>query len=60
MTTKILKALLIATLFSSASVFADDMIVVSVVDGNTQATFKVGDARCVLVDDQIICSPINK
>jgi serine/threonine protein phosphatase PrpC len=60
MTAKILKALLITTLFSAASVFADDTIVVSMVDGNTQAAFNVGDARCVLVDDQIRCSPLNK
>jgi serine/threonine protein phosphatase PrpC len=60
MTSKLLKALLIATLMSSAAALADDKIVVSVVDGNSHAVFKVGDARCVLADDEIRCSPLNK
>jgi serine/threonine protein phosphatase PrpC len=60
MTSKLLNALLIATLMSSAAALADDNIVMSVVDGNSQAVFKVGDARCVLADDEIRCSPLNK
>jgi serine/threonine protein phosphatase PrpC len=51
---------LIATLMSSAAALADDNIVMSVVGGNSQAVFKVGDARCVLADDEIRCSPLNK
>jgi serine/threonine protein phosphatase PrpC len=60
MTTKILSSLLIAALLVSASAFADDKIVVSLVDGTAQAVFKVGDARCVLADDEIRCTPLTK
>jgi serine/threonine protein phosphatase PrpC len=59
MTSKLLTTLLITTLMSSAAL-ADDAIAVSVADGNSQAVFKVGDARCVLSDDEIRCSPLNK
>ena len=61
MTTKLLTSLLMATLFASATVFAaDNAIQVSMVDGKQRAQFKVGDARCVLVDDQIRCTPLAK
>ena len=51
MTTKLLTSLLMAALFASSAAFAaDNAIQVSIIDGKQQAQFKVGDARCVLVD----------
>ena len=58
MTTKLLTSLLMAALFASSAALADTSIQVSMVDGKQQAQFKVGDARCVLVDDQIRCIPL--
>ena len=59
-TTKILKSLLIATLLASATAYADQApIQVAMEDGKTIAQFKVGDSRCVLVDDQIHCTVIK-
>ena len=59
MTTKTLKALLIAALLASvSSAFADQTINVSVVNGKQQAAFSVGDSKCVLVNDVIQCSPV--
>jgi hypothetical protein len=49
-----------AALFASSAFAADNTIQVSMVDGKQQAQFKVGDARCVLVDDQIRCTPIGQ
>ncbi len=61
MTTKLLISLLIAGLFASSAAFAaDNAIQVSMIDGRQQAQFKVGDAHCVLVDDQIRCTPLAK
>jgi len=60
MTTKLLTSLLMAALFASSAAFADNAIQVSMVDGKQQAQFKVGDARCVLIDDQIQCSPVSR
>jgi hypothetical protein len=58
MTTKLLTSLLMAALFAASSAFAaDSAIQISMVDGKQQAQFKVGDARCVLVDDQVRCTP---
>ena len=58
MTTKLLTSLLMAALFASSAAFAaDDTIQVSMIDGKQQAQFKVGDSRCVLVDDRIQCVP---
>jgi hypothetical protein len=58
MTTKLLKSLMMAALFASSAALADTAIQISMVDGKQQAQFKVGDARCVLVDDQIRCTPL--
>ena len=58
MTTKTLKALLIAALLASSSALADQIIEVSVVNGKQQAAFGVGDSKCVLVDDMIKCTPV--
>jgi hypothetical protein len=61
MTTKLLTSLLMAALFASSAAFAaDSAIQVSMVEGKQQAQFKVGDARCVLVDDQIRCTPVSR
>jgi hypothetical protein len=57
MTTKTLQALLIAALLVSVSAFADQSIEVSVVNGKQQASFSVGDSKCVLVNDAIQCTP---
>jgi serine/threonine protein phosphatase PrpC len=59
MTTKLLTSLLMAAALVSSVAFADDSIRVSMVDGKQQAQFKVGDSRCVLVDDRIQCAPIR-
>jgi hypothetical protein len=60
-TTKILKSLLIAALLASATAYADQSpIQVAMEDGKTIAQFKVGDSRCVLIDDQIRCTPVSK
>jgi serine/threonine protein phosphatase PrpC len=60
-TTKILKNLLIAALLASASAYADQTpIQVAMEDGKTIAQFKVGDSRCMLIDDQIRCTPVSK
>ena len=58
MTTKLLTSLLMAALFASSAAFAADATIqVSVIEGKQQAQFKVGDSRCVLVDDRIQCVP---
>ena len=58
MTTKTLQALLIAALLASVSAFADQSIQVSVVNGKQQASFSVGDSKCVLSNDVIKCVPV--
>jgi len=35
-------------------------IEVALEDGKTRAQFSVGDARCVLVDDQVRCTSLAK
>ncbi len=60
-TTKILKSLLIAALLCSAAAHAaDSNIVIAQEEGKQVASFKLGDARCVLKNDQIRCTPANK
>ena len=58
MTTQSLKPLLIAALLASSAAFADQTIEVSIVNGKQQASFGVGDSKCVLVDDVIKCTPV--
>ncbi len=62
MTTKTLTNLLIAALLAaSAAAYADETpIQMAMEDGKAVAQFKVGDSRCVLVDDQIRCTPVGK
>jgi opacity protein-like surface antigen len=56
--TNLLKAALIAALFSSAAAFADNNIQVTVVDGQQQAKFSVGDSKCTLLNDVVVCAPV--
>lgn len=56
--THLLKAALIAALFSSAAAFADNSVQVSVVNGKQEAKFSVGDSKCTLVDGTIRCAPV--
>ena len=58
MTTKTLQALLIGALLASSAAFADQSIEVSMVNGKQQASFSVGDSKCVLVNDVIKCTPV--
>jgi hypothetical protein len=58
MTAKLLKAALIAALFSSAAAFADNSVQVSVVNGQQQAKFSVGDSKCTLANDVVVCAPV--
>jgi len=62
MTTKTLSKLLIAALLAaSAAAYADETpIQIAMEDGKAVAQFKLGDSRCVLVDDQIRCTPVGK
>ena len=60
-TTKLIKSLLIAALLASASTYAaDQTIVIALEEGKQVASFQVGDSSCVLKDDQIRCTPLNK
>ena len=57
MTSKLLKALTIASLLATSSAaLADQAIQVKVVNGKQQASFQVGDGNCVLVNDTIQCT----
>jgi hypothetical protein len=60
--TKTLSKLLIAALLAgSAAAYADQApIQVAMEDGKTVAQFKVGDSRCVLIDDQVRCTQAQK
>jgi hypothetical protein len=58
MTTKTLQSLLIGALLSASTAFAGNGIEISTVEGTQQAKFSLGDAKCVLVDEAIRCTPI--
>ena len=62
MTTKTLTQLIIAAVLAgSAAAYADETpIQVAMEDGKAVAQFKVGDSRCMLIDDQVRCTPVNK
>jgi hypothetical protein len=62
MTTKTLTHLLIAALLAgSSAAYADETpIQEAMEDGKTVVQFQVGDSRCVLVNDQIRCTPVGK
>ena len=60
-TANLLKSLLIAALLTAATAKAGESAIrVALEDGKTVAQFKVGDSRCVLVDDQVRCTPVTK
>jgi hypothetical protein len=58
MTTKTLQALLIGALLAASSAFADSSIQVSASSGVQQAKFSLGDSKCVLVNEVIVCTPV--
>jgi hypothetical protein len=58
MTTKTLQALLIGALLAASTAFADSSIQVSAENGVQQARFSLGDSKCVLVDETIVCTPV--
>jgi len=60
MTARISKSLLIAALLMSATAYADNAIQVVNEYGRPVAQFKIGDSHCVLKDDQIRCTPVNR
>jgi hypothetical protein len=56
-----LRALLVAALFASGTAWAADNAIQVINEyGKPIAQFKVGDSRCVLKDDQIRCTPVNR
>jgi hypothetical protein len=59
--TNVLKTLLIAALLAYGSARAADPTIQVVRDqGTPVAQFKIGDALCVLKNDQIRCAPVRK
>jgi serine/threonine protein phosphatase PrpC len=60
MNAKTLTQLLLAiVLAGSAAVYAVERpIYVAIEGGKSVAVFKIGDSRCVLVDDRIVCMPV--
>jgi hydrogenase maturation factor len=57
-TAKLLTSLLIASLFAASAFAADNSVNVTVANGNQQATFSLGDSKCVLVNDVVTCVPV--
>ena len=57
-TTKTLQALLIGALLAASSAFADSSIQVTSSNGRQEAKFNLGDSKCVLVNEVIICTPV--
>jgi hypothetical protein len=56
-----LKCLLVAALLACASGHAAETpIQVAMQDGKTVARFTIGGSHCILVDDQVRCSPASK
>ena len=61
MTKTLIKLLVAAVLAGSAAAYADEApIQVAMEEGKTIAQFKVGDSRCILIDDQVRCTPVAK
>jgi hypothetical protein len=57
-TTRILSGLLIAAALIAGPARASDRAIQVVMEqGRPVAQFRVGDSRCVLKDDQILCTP---
>jgi hypothetical protein len=57
-TAKTLQTLLIGALLTASSAFADSSIQVESVNGRQEAKFSLGDSKCVLVDEAIVCTPV--
>jgi len=58
-----LNTLMIAALLASSCAAygsQETPIQVAIKDGKTTAQFRIGDARCLLVDDEIRCMPAGK
>jgi NAD(P)-dependent dehydrogenase (short-subunit alcohol dehydrogenase family) len=50
-----------ALLAGSCAAYAQETpIQVAIKDGKTTAQFRVGGSRCLLVDDEIRCTPVGK
>jgi hypothetical protein len=61
MTNTLTKLLIAALLASSAATYADQApIQVAMEEGKTIVQFKVGDSRCMLIDDQVRCTLVQK
>jgi len=62
MTTKTLILLLSAAVVAGAAAAyaSESPIQIVLEEGKTVAQFKIGDTRCVLIDNQIRCTPANK
>jgi hypothetical protein len=60
MSTRILHSLAIAALLAYGIAHAENTIQVVNEHGTSVAQFKIGDSRCVLKDDQIRCTPVNR
>jgi hypothetical protein len=58
MTTKIAQLLLVGALFGASGAYADGSIEPRTVDGKPQASFSLGDSKCLLVNDTIRCTPV--
>ena len=58
--THILTSLLMATLIAGAARAAETTIQVEREQGTPVASFKIGDAHCVLRDDRVHCTPVRR
>ena len=57
----LLRVAIAAFLAGSCSAYAQETpIQVAIKDGQTIAQFRVGDSRCLLVNDEIRCTPVGK
>jgi hypothetical protein len=60
-TANLIKSLMIAATFAAVTAqAADSTIVIAMEEGRQVATFSVGNANCVLKDDQVRCTPVGK
>jgi hypothetical protein len=62
MNAKTLSRLLLAIVLSGATVVSavEPPIQIAIEGAKSAPQFNIGDSRCVLVDDQIRCTPITK
>ena len=58
---KILNSLILATILSSASAFAEDTLKVSMENGKQRIDFSLnGSGKCVMIDEKITCQPVKQ